>query len=54
MIKVQNYIPRAVDDKIDLYLTFFGAVCIEGPKWCGKTWSSAYHSKSSFYLGLPQ
>lgn len=54
MIKVQNYIPRAVDDKIDLYLTLFGAVCIEGPKWCGKTWSSAYHSKSSFYLGSPQ
>ena len=54
MIKVQNYIPRAIDDKIDLYLTLFGAVCIEGPKWCGKTWSSAYHSKSSFYLGSPQ
>ncbi|UTC65404.1 ATP-binding protein [Treponema sp. OMZ 788] len=54
MMKVQNYIPRAVDDKIDLYLTLFGAVCIEGPKWCGKTWSSAYHSKSSFYLGSPQ
>ncbi|UTC68247.1 MULTISPECIES: ATP-binding protein [unclassified Treponema] len=53
-MKIQNYIPRAVDDKIDLYLTLFGAVCIEGPKWCGKTWSSAYHSKSFFYLGSPQ
>ena len=31
-----------------------GAVCIEGPKWCGKTWTSAYHSKSEFMVGDPQ
>ena len=30
------------------------AVCIEGPKWCGKTWTSAYHSKSEFMVGDPQ
>lgn len=21
------------------YLEFFGALLIEGPKWCGKTWT---------------
>ncbi len=35
------------------YLSTFGAVCIEGPKWCGKTWTSAFHSKSEIYIGDP-
>ena len=30
-----------------------GAVCLEGPKWCGKTWTSAYHCASSVYVGDP-
>jgi len=30
-----------------------GAVCIEGPKWCGKTWTSAFHSNSEFLVGDP-
>ena len=30
-----------------------GAVCIEGPKWCGKTWTSSYHSNSEFLVGNP-
>ena len=33
----QNYLPRIVDSKLVEYLKVFGAVCIEGPKWCGKT-----------------
>lgn len=28
----------------------FGAVCIEGPKWCGKTWTSLMHSQSEVYM----
>ena len=32
-----KYRPRLVDKKLDEYLATFGAVCIEGPKWCGKT-----------------
>lgn len=45
--------PRIIDDKIDKYLSAFGAVCIEGPKWCGKTWTSSFHSKSQFFVGDP-
>ena len=32
----------------------FGAVLIEGPKWCGKTWSSERQAKSVFYLASPE
>jgi len=46
-----KYRPRVIDKKIDEYLSAFGAVCIEGPKWCGKTWTSSYHSKSEILLG---
>ena len=49
----QNYMPRMIDQKIEEYLSAFGAVCIEGPKWCGKTWTSSYHSKSEIYIGDP-
>ncbi|MCM1370552.1 MAG: DUF4143 domain-containing protein [Clostridium sp.] len=46
----REYKPRLVDEKIELYLDVFGAISIEGPKWCGKTWSSLYHSKSNINL----
>lgn len=47
------YRPRLADKKVDEYLAAFGAVCIEGPKWCGKTWTAAYHSRSEIYIGDP-
>lgn len=49
----QKYIPRLIDKKIETFLNAFGAICIEGPKWCGKTMTSLHHSKSSFYVGSP-
>lgn len=49
----KEYKPRIIDNLIDRYLQSFGAVCIEGPKWCGKTWTSSYHSKSEIYIGDP-
>lgn len=52
MIK-ENYKPRIIDKKIDEYLATFGAICIEGPKWCGKTWTSSYHCNSEIYIGDP-
>lgn len=52
-MKKENYIPRIVDAKIDEFLSVFGAVCIEGPKWCGKTWTSSFHSNSEIYIGDP-
>lgn len=48
-----EYRPRIIDKQVDEYLSAFGAVCIEGPKWCGKTWTSAFHSKSEIYIGDP-
>lgn len=50
---IQNYMPRIIDNTIQKYLKTFGAVCIEGPKWCGKTWTSLYHSNSQILLGDP-
>jgi hypothetical protein len=36
-----------------IHLSIFGAVCIEGAKCCGKTWTANIHSNSSIYLGDP-
>lgn len=49
----KEYKPRIIDKKVKEYLQTFGAICIEGPKWCGKTWTSLYHSKSDIRLGDP-
>lgn len=48
-----DYKPRVIDQKVKEYLSAFGAICIEGPKWCGKTWTSSYHCNSEYYLGDP-
>lgn len=48
-----QYKPRVIDGVVQKYLDTFGAVCIEGPKWCGKTWTSSYHSNSEFMIGDP-
>lgn len=53
-MSVSEYRPRVIDKLVDEYLTIFGAVCIEGPKWCGKTRTSNEHSKSSIFLGDPR
>ena len=49
----EKYIPRIIDAAVERYLATMGAVCIEGPKWCGKTWTSSYHSNSEFLVGNP-
>lgn len=49
-LRKKEYIERLVDKKIDDYLAIFGAVSIEGPKWCGKTWTSLNHANSVVYL----
>ena len=49
-LRKEEYIDRLVDKKIDEYLTVFGAVSIEGPKWCGKTWASLNHANSVVFL----
>ena len=49
----KNYRKRLVDAKVEEYLAAAGAVCIEGCKWCGKTWTSEHHCKSAVYIGDP-
>ncbi len=49
-MKIENYKKRIVDDKIEHYLKLFGAISIEGPKYCGKTWAGRYHSNSEILL----
>lgn len=45
-----KYKARIMDEQVERYLATFGAVCIEGPKWCGKTWISSYHANSEFLI----
>lgn len=49
-MKIENYKNRIIDKKIEKYLKLFGAICIEGPKYCGKTWAGRYHAKSETLL----
>lgn len=49
-LRKKEYIDRLVDKKIEDYLSIFGAVSIEGPKWCGKTWASLNHANSVVFL----
>ena len=48
------YKKRVIDKTIEEYLSVAGAVCVEGPKWCGKTFTSYFHSKSQFMVGDPE
>ena len=45
-----NYKKRIADSQVEEYLKLFGAVCIEGPKYCGKTWLGRKHAKSETLL----
>jgi predicted AAA+ superfamily ATPase len=48
-----KYKSRIIDSLVEKNLRIFSAVCIEGPKWCGKTWTSSYHANSDFFVGDP-
>jgi len=41
----EKYINRLVEKKMERYLKIFGAISIEGPKWCGKTSTSSIFAK---------
>jgi len=49
-----DYIERIADKQIARYLKLFGAVLVEGPKWCGKTWAARKASKSEFNVADPE
>ena len=46
----KGYVQRIIDKTIEENLKIFGAISIEGPKWCGKTWTALNHSNSVSYL----
>ena len=52
-MQIDGYKERVIDAKILAYLRIFGAVCVEGPKWCGKTWACRHQAKSEFFVGDP-
>ena len=54
VVDLSKYRARIIDKTINNYLEVFGAVCIEGPKWCGKSWTSSYHSNSEYLVGDPR
>lgn len=48
-----NYSPRICDKILCDRLSTSGAVLIEGPKWCGKTWTGLHASKSALFMQDP-
>lgn len=49
----EKYLPRIIDKQIEKYLNTFGAICIEGTKWCGKTSTASFNSLSKVFIGDP-
>ena len=49
-LKNDKYRARLLDDYIDTLLSIFGAVQIDGPKYCGKTWTARAHANSEIRL----
>lgn len=50
----EGYIPRLVDSELERCLSLFGAVCITGPKWCGKTWAAYNCCNSAILIADPK
>ena len=47
---MEQYRPRIMDQVLRTNLDAFGAVLIEGPKWCGKTTTAEQSAKSAIYM----
>lgn len=54
MLKPKHYLPRIADGQISEMMKIYGAICVEGPKWCGKTWASMSHAKSGVFIADPE
>lgn len=50
----KGYRPRLIESQVQEMLDLYGAVCIEGPRACGKTWTAKNHSASAFELNDPR
>jgi len=49
-----DYLDRIVDRQLLRFLKLFGAVLVEGPKWCGKTCTARNASRSEFEVANPE
>ena len=49
----KTYNPRICDRLVAQKLSTSGALLIEGPKWCGKTWTGRQASKSAIFMQDP-
>lgn len=47
------YFSRICDELVKEKLSYSGALLIEGPKWCGKTWTGKHAAKSVLYMQDP-
>ncbi len=54
MLTPEGYRSRLAEKQLDEYLKTFSAVCIEGPKYCGKTWTAMSRSESAAFIGNPE
>lgn len=52
-LKDANYTPRVIDERVSEDIEDFGAVCLEGAKYCGKTWTGRAFSNSELDLMDP-
>lgn len=52
-LRHKDYLPRIIDGRIPESLEDFGAICIQGPKYCGKTWTSQAFANSELNLMDP-
>ena len=50
----KGYNTRLIDSNIIRYMRLFGALSIEGPKWCGKTWTALNHANSVVFIMDPE
>lgn len=48
-----EYISRICDRELEEYLKTFGAVLVEGPKWCGKTTTASRQAASELRIADP-
>lgn len=53
VLKSTSYLPRLLESRIAEGLEDFGAVCIEGPKYSGKTWAAQAFANSEINLMDP-
>ena len=53
MAEINSYKPRIADALLADNLLAFGAVCVEGPMWCGKTSTAERQANSKCMIADP-